>query len=103
MITNTNTLPRLLPGDRSGRPSAREVEGVDEMWEMAATLASEGDNDIMLHDNRNDSCKYSKEGSLFVRRSPHQVRPPVDADIRYRLNEADKVFKVSFERSASDT
>lgn len=93
-------MPPLLPGDRPSRMPAREIEIVDEMWNsMMADFASAGadimDKDIMLIDNRNDSYRRPKDGILFVPRAPHQIRPPADTGVHYRLDEADQEFTLS--------
>lgn len=92
-------MPHPLPGDLPARMPARELEKADEIWKsMMATLASEEnliDYDIMLCDNREDSYRDPGEGSLFIQRVPHQVRPPADTGVHYRLNEVNQEFELS--------
>ena len=53
------------------------------------------DSDVFFVDNRSESYRNEREGNLFVRRDPHQVRPPADTGVEYGRSEADQTYHLS--------
>ena len=92
-------MPAHLPEDRPGRMLAREVEMFDEMEKVVAASLDRGSDlnnyDVMFYNNASASYRDPGEGSLFVQRAPHQVRPPAATGVHYRLNKADRMHEVS--------
>ena len=72
---------------------SRELEIGDAMLREAEAVSD--DCDILFQDNRIESYRNEQEGLLFVRRDPHQVRPPADTGVEYGRSEADQTYHLS--------
>lgn len=72
----------------------RELEKSNAMM-RATDEAMSDDCDIFSYDKRSESYRNESEGSLLVRRDPHQVRPPADTGVEYGRNEADQTYHLS--------
>ena len=79
----------LLPGLRPPRMSRQEITLSAEMDEAIAEIMEEKGEllDIVTRDNRSESYRMPKEGSLQVRRAPHEVRPPAHTGVQYSIND----------------
>ena len=64
------------------------------MNEVEATVAYD-DYDTFFSSNTSESYRDEQEDLLFVRRAPHQVRPPADTGVDYGRNEADQKYHLS--------
>lgn len=91
-------MPPLLPGQRPPRMSLTEITMAEKMdqavAEMMAANPKAAEYDIMTHDNRGESYRDTKQGSLLVKRTPHQVRPFADTGVDYSLTE-DGILELS--------
>ena len=86
-------MSRPLPGNLPELMPSRELERSDAM--LRALEAVSDDCEIFLIDNMSESYRQEKEGNLFVRRDPHQVRPPADTGVEYGRSEADQTYHLS--------
>ena len=77
-------MSRPLPGEFTGYPG-RELESMGEMWNSMTTIAERENYDVLLHDNRSQSYRNQEDGTLFVGRQPHEVRPPSEIGVRYQI------------------
>ena len=86
-------MPRPLPGDLPDLMPSRELETSNAMMRQIEAVSD--DYDVFFHDNRSESYRDEQEGVLFVRRLPHQVRPPAATGVKYRRSEADQTYHLS--------
>ena len=89
-----------LPGERPVLISSRELEISQEMDKADEAIPIECD--VSWHDNRSESYRhaYPDQGSLFVRRTPFQVRPPADTGVEYEFSGADQAYHLTLNDSA---
>ncbi|KAL2073917.1 hypothetical protein VTL71DRAFT_11243 [Oculimacula yallundae] len=83
-------MPPLLPGQRPPRMGSQEISMAEKMDRQMAEMIEQdpevAECDIICHDTRGESYRDPNEGSLIVRRAPHEVRPPADTGVVYSLD-----------------
>lgn len=69
-----------LPGEPTGFPG-RQMEFAEQM-QGALDGRDHLDWDVMIHATDSESHRNREDGTLFVRRQPHEVRPPSETGVR---------------------
>jgi len=70
---------------------------------VAEAIAKYPDYDTIIKSNLGEDYRNPQEGSLFVHRAPHEIRPQADTGVQVQFDEADQRFVVTLDYPLQQT